>query len=74
MSNLNPDNETAIEALTAEATTPIPDDVDEAITAFEARKREMTHHASCTTDDTPKRTDDWSLVDCPTCLSSKGRP
>jgi hypothetical protein len=43
---------------------------DDAISAFEARKREMTHHSSCTTDAVPKRTADWKLVNCPTCLRS----
>lgn len=45
-----------------------------AISAFEARKREMIHHTSCTTDAAPKRTDDWSQVDCPTCLRSESNP
>lgn len=47
------------------------DATDDAISAFEARKREMTHHVSVTTADVPKRTDDWNLVDCPSCLRSK---
>lgn len=46
------------------------DAVDDAISAFEARKREMIHHTSCTTEEAPKRTDDWSLVNCPTCLEN----
>lgn len=50
------------------------DVVDDAISAFETRKREMTHHSSCTTAETPKRADDWSLVDCPTCLRSENNP
>jgi hypothetical protein len=44
------------------------------IDAHEARKREMTHHISCSTTDTPKRTEDWSLVNCPTCLRSDKNP
>lgn len=44
------------------------------MSAFEARKSEMVHHTSCATEDAPKRTDDWSLVDCPTCLSSDKNP
>jgi hypothetical protein len=48
--------------------------VDAAISTFEARKREMTHHTSCSTSDAPKRTDDWSRVDCPTCLRSESNP
>jgi len=47
---------------------------DKRISAFEARKREMTHHTSCATHDAPKRTDDWTLVDCPTCLRSNKAP
>ena len=52
----------------------MPDAVDEAIAAFEARKSERTHHSSCTTEAAPKRTDDWSLVNCPTCLRSENNP
>ena len=44
------------------------------MSAFEARKREMVHHTSCCTEDTPKRTGDWSRVDCPTCLRSDKNP
>jgi hypothetical protein len=50
------------------------DVVDDAISAFESRKREMTHHVSCVTKDTSKVTDDWTLVDCPTCLRSDVNP
>lgn len=50
------------------------DVTDDAISAFEARKREMTHHSSCATAEAPKRTDDWNLVDCPTCLRSENNP
>lgn len=50
------------------------DMADKRMSAFEARKREMTHHTSCATEDAPKRTDDWSLVDCPTCLESDKNP
>lgn len=53
------------------------DRADDAIAAFEARKREMVqmvHHASCTPTDAPKLTDDWSLVDCPICLRSDNNP
>ena len=44
------------------------------MSAFEARKSAMVHHTSCCTEDTPKRTGDWSLVDCPTCLRSDNNP
>ena len=44
------------------------------MSAFEERKRAMVHHTSCATEDTPKRTEDWSLVDCPTCLRSDNNP
>lgn len=50
------------------------DTTDDAISAFERRANAMTHHASCTTTEAPKRTDDWSLVDCPTCLRSETNP
>jgi len=44
------------------------------ISDYEARKRERVHHVSCSTNDAPKRTDDWSLVDCPSCLRSEKNP
>lgn len=53
----------------------VPDAVDAAISEFEARKMlAMTHHSSCTTNYAPKRTDDWSIVDCPTCLRNEKNP
>ncbi len=51
-----------------------PDALDQAITDFETRKLEQTHHVSCTTEAVPKRTEDWALVNCPTCLRSKNNP